>query len=185
MTDSDSAEFRIADAPGVGRLLGEMAGRIAAECGSAGAEPVVVGILRRGSPLADRLRERLAERLQREVPCDELELKRYSDDLEQLHESAKLKDAELTVDVEDRTVVVVDDVLYSGHTLFQAAAHLVGLGAGRIRPAVLCSRGENKVPVHADFVGLQLDVGPGNIIEVHAPPYEDEWGVVLRHQPEE
>jgi pyrimidine operon attenuation protein/uracil phosphoribosyltransferase len=79
-------------------------------------------------------------------------------------------------------VLLVDDVIYSGRTFLKAVTHLDAAGAEAIHLAALCSRGENEVPVYADFVAMQIDVGEGNVIEVHAPPFEEEWGVWLFHR---
>lgn len=115
------------------------------------------------------------------VPVSEITLKRYAEDLTVLHERPELG-GRPELDVEGRRVVLVDDVLYSGRTLFRAVELLVDAGAAEVHAAVLCSRGPNEVPVHADFVGLQLDVGGENAIEVHVPPYEERLRIVLRHR---
>lgn len=78
--------------------------------------------------------------------------------------------------------MLVDDVLYTGRTLLSAATRLLEAGAGQIRAAVLCSRDRNDVPVSADPVGMQLDVGPSFLIEVQVPPYEEDLAVVIRRR---
>lgn len=178
---ADTAEFQLYDADGVARELDAMADRIAATC-----DPplATLGILRRGGPIAGELNERLEERLGGSVPSDELKLKRYDDDLTLLHEKPQLQEGDLEIDLEGRTTLLVDDVLYSGRTMFKAAAHVDGMGPASIEPVVLCSRGANEVPIHAHYTACQLDVGEGNIVEVHAPPYEDDWGIYLRRQPD-
>lgn len=172
---TDPASFRVADAARVRALIDDLAARALAALPD---RFTVVGVRRRGVPLAEALVERWESRSGGDFALGEIALKRYADDLSILHERPKLLDKSLP-DVEGATVLLVDDVLYSGRTLFHAVELLVSAGAERVACAVLCSRGPNDVPVHADLVALQLDVGPGNLIEVHAPPYDDEWGVVL------
>lgn len=176
---SDGRGFLIADRGRIERELDDMAHRIH---GTLDPGFLVVGILRRGVPLARALAERLSNLRGEEVPVGELRLKRYADDLSVLHDEPRLEEDELPFAVEGADLLLVDDVIYSGRTFLKAVGHLVGRGAGRVRLAALCSRGENAVPVHADFVGMQIDVGEGNVIEVHVPPFEEEWAVHLFHQ---
>lgn len=133
-------------------------------------------------PLADRLADRLGS-----TPVgagvQEVALKRYADDLTLLHERPELEE-EPELEVDGRSVVVVDDVLYTGRTLFRASQIAVAAGAERVRTAVLCSRGPNEVPVAAAVTGLRLDVGAEGVVEVHVPPYEDDTGVHLVRRPE-
>lgn len=182
VTMSETESFRLMNRSGLERALDAMAERMAADLDPS---VVVLGILRRGGPLADQIVDRLEEAYGRRIAADDLKLKRYSDDLEVLHEQPELQEAELEVDLEGRPVVLVDDVLYSGRTFFRASIHVDSLGAESIHPATLCSRGPNDVPIEADYTGYQLDVGPENVIEVHAPPYEEDWGIELRRRPEE
>ena len=174
-----SEGFRIADAARVSSLLDGLARRIH---GALGAEAHVVGILRRGAPLAREIGDRLSVLRGEELEVGTLELKRYADDLSLIHEKPELKGSDLPFDPEGASVILVDDVAYSGRTFLEAVGHLVAAGASEIHLCALCSRGENEVPVSTRFVGLQVDVGEGKLVEVHAPPYEDEWAVWLFHQ---
>ena len=172
-----SGGLRIADAARVETLLDTLAGRIRAEL-----EPcdlTLVGLLRRGAPLARRIGRRLGE----SVPVGVLRLERYADDLTVVHETPRLDEESLDVDVAGRTVVIVDDVLYSGRTLLRAAVHLNERGARRVLAAVLCSRGGQDLPVAAVLVGMHLELGPELIVDVRIPPYEDELGVDLNPKP--
>lgn len=176
---TDSERFRVADADRVRRLLDGMARRVAARTGD---RLELVGVRRRGVPLSERLAARLEERGV-DAGLQEVVLKRYADDLTLLHEQPELKE-DPDLEVEGRDVLVVDDVLYTGRTLFLAAQIASAAGARRVRAAVLCTRGGNEVPVDAAFAALRLDVGPANVVEVHVPPYEDELGVELASQPD-
>lgn len=175
-------ELRIADRDRVGELLDDMAARLHA---TLEAPAALVGIRRRGAPLAELLAPRLEALGASAVPVGELELTRYADDLSVLHENPELSGEHLPSELGSRTVILVDDVLYTGRTLLSAAARVAEAGAERVRATVLCSRDRNHVPVFADPVGMQLDVGPAFLIEVRAPPYEDELAVMIRRRPEE
>lgn len=177
---SADGSFRVADRERFGRLLDDMARRIVA-LGEDDLE--LLGVRRRGVPLAERLADRLGEEQGRDVPVQEIVLKRYADDLTLLHDRPELEE-EPELDVAGKSVLVVDDVLYTGRTLFRAAQIAVAAGADRVRAAVLCSRGTNDVPVTAVVTGLQLDVGESGVVEVHVPPYEEVPGIRLVRKPD-
>lgn len=165
----------------LGPVLDAMAHAAAAQLAAA-KQVAMVGILRRGVPLGEMLRQRLQPLLGgRELPLYPLELKRYADDLSLLHPETALTDsAEIAaLDFTNTSLLVVDDVLYGGYSLLRATAWLVKRGAMDVRTAVLVDRGAARVPVHAGVVGLRLDVAPGDIIECHVPPYEAEFRIDL------
>jgi pyrimidine operon attenuation protein / uracil phosphoribosyltransferase len=143
---------------------------------------VVIGILRRGAPLADRLAERLVRRhgMARPVRLD-LQVKRYADDLSLLYPETKLDEsAQLAaLDLTGRSLLVVDDVLYSGHSLLKVVANLAQRRPADIRVATLVDRCVTLLPVHADVVGARLQVAPGAIVDCHVPPYEPELKIEL------
>lgn len=174
-----STGFLIADEA---RVLGALDGLTRRIHATLGPDFRIVGILRRGAPLGREIGRRLADLRDEAVEVGTLRLKRYADDLTILHDEPELDEAELPFEVEGAEVLLVDDVIYSGRTFLQAVTHLDAAGATAIHLAALCSRGENEVPVHADFVAMQIDVGEGNVVEVHAPPFEEGWGVRLFHR---
>lgn len=145
-------------------------------------EVVLVGILRRGEPLAQRLQNALVEHhgLPR-WPLYPLHLKRYADDLSLLHaQTALTENPELAArDLSRCSVLVVDDVLYEGHSLLRACAYLAQLGAAEVRSAVLVDRCTSRQPVRADLTGLRLQIAPTDIIECNVPPYEEEFCIEL------
>jgi pyrimidine operon attenuation protein/uracil phosphoribosyltransferase len=147
-------------------------------------EVAMIGILRRGEPLARMLQQRLSERFGlAPLPLYSLYLKRYADDLTLLHPHTELTENPqlAALDMAHTTLLVVDDVLYHGHSLLRTIAYLARLGATEIRTAVLVDRGAEKLPVRADIIGVRLDVAPTDIIECHVPPYEAELRIdVLR-----
>ncbi len=178
---SEPSAVLLADADEVEDLLDRLAEQIRPHVGE---RTALVGILRRGAPLAHRLAERLSRYTGFAVPVGELEVRRYSDTLELLHERPELNDAPLALEVEGRHLVLVDDVLYSGESLFRAACHLRSAGARRLQTAVLCTRGgDTTVPIRGDYVGLHLDVGGNWIVECRVPPYEERLGIRLVPRP--
>ncbi|MFO7541896.1 MAG: phosphoribosyltransferase domain-containing protein [Thiobacillus sp.] len=142
----------------------------------------IVGILRRGAPLADRLHAQLREGygLENCVRLD-LQIKRYSDDLTLLHPETRLTEdpAHATLDLAGHTVLVVDDVIYRGHSMLRAVEYLACRQPDEIRTVVLVDRGASKLPVRTDIVGVRLDVAPSNIIECNVPPYEASFRIDL------
>ena len=146
----------------------------------------IVGILRRGAPLADRLHARLQETWGL-AHCVRLDLKitRYADDLTLLYPETQLTEnpAHATLDLSGHTVLVVDDVMYRGHSLLRAVEYLACRQPAEIRTVVLVDRGAAKLPVRTDIVGVRLDVAPSNVIECNVPPYEDSFRIDLL-QPE-
>jgi pyrimidine operon attenuation protein/uracil phosphoribosyltransferase len=142
----------------------------------------IVGILRRGAPLADRLHARLLETygLADCVRLD-LQIKRYADDLSLLYPETQLTEnpRHTSLDFAGTTVLVVDDVMYHGHSMLRAVEYLACKQPAEIRTVVLVDRGATKLPVRSDIVGVRLDVAPSDIIECNVPPYEDSFRIDL------
>jgi pyrimidine operon attenuation protein/uracil phosphoribosyltransferase len=76
-------------------------------------------------------------------------------------------------------VLVVDDVMYRGHSLLRAVEYLASRQPAEIRTVVLVDRGVAKLPVRTDIVGVRLDVAPTDIIECNVPPYEEHFRIDL------
>ncbi|MCY1260601.1 Bifunctional protein PyrR [compost metagenome] len=145
----------------------------------------LVGILRRGEPLARMLQQHLVRHCGREeLPVHALKVKRYADDLRLLHpQTALTESSELAgLDLSGTTLLVVDDVLYEGHSLLRTCAYLAQLGARDVHAAVLVDRRVCRQPVHAGIVGVSLQVAPDDVVECNVPPYEPEFRIdLLRH----
>ena len=154
-----------------------------AACLLRGRHPVaVVGVLRRGAPLADHLTERLVQAHGMAPPLRvDLAVKRYADDLTLLYPDTSLTpDARhAALDLSNHTVLVVDDVLYQGHSVLKVVEHLAHKRPAAIRVAVLVDRCVTTLPVRADVVGVRLQVAHGQVIECHVPPYEPDFSIQL------
>nr|WP_298163794.1 phosphoribosyltransferase family protein [uncultured Pseudomonas sp.] len=148
-------------------------------------QSALVGILRRGEPLARMLQQRLAQLTgQAELPLFALKVKRYADDLSLLHaQTALTENPELAkLDMANTSLLVIDDVLYHGHSLLRTCAYLSSLGAQHVRTAVLVDRCVSQQPVHADIVGVRLQIAPDDIIECNVPPYEPDFRIEVVRQ---
>jgi len=129
---------------------------------------LVLGIPRRGHPLARRLAARIADVEGSEVPVGSLDVTPYRDDL-RLRPARALEHTDIpTTGVDGKTVVLVDDVLFSGRTIRAALDALNDLGRPRVvRLAVLVDRGHRELPIRADFVGKNLPTSPIEDVRVH------------------
>lgn len=161
-------------------LIADMARQTAALLKPA-AELVVIGILRRGAPLADRLCEQLKKRGVVTPRRLDLSVKRYADDLTLLHPQTQLLEPQnpQDLDLRDKTLLVVDDVLYTGHSLLRVLDYLVGKQPAVIHVAVLADRHAEVLPVHANVVGAHLQIPAGGIVECHVPPFETDFCIEL------
>ncbi|MGH2904747.1 MAG: bifunctional pyr operon transcriptional regulator/uracil phosphoribosyltransferase PyrR [Solirubrobacteraceae bacterium] len=119
--------------------------------------PVLVGIHRRGAFLAQRLRTQLEELLDAEVSLGDLDIGFYRDDLSRRPDAPVLHASHIDFDVAGRTVVIVDDVLFTGRTVRAAIEALFDYGRpARVQLAVLADRGHRELPIRPDYVGKNL-----------------------------
>lgn len=173
--------FRLYDRAAVEALLDQMARELAPRIVSP-ANSVLIGIRRRGAPLADALAERLttAHQLPSLRRLD-LFIKRYADDLRLLHPETQLTEQgpDVAATVHGRDIVVVDDVLYLGHSMLRATRWLVEAGAKTVRTAFLVDRCVATLPIRADVVGARLTIPPDAVVECNVPPFEPVLAIDL------
>ena len=128
---------------------------------------ILLGIPTRGVPLARRLAARIGEFEELKVPCGSLDVTMHRDDL-RLHPARALGRTELpSGGIDGKTVVLVDDVLYSGRTVRAALDALNDLGRPRaVQLAVLVDRGHRELPIRADYVGKNLPTSQREVVHV-------------------
>jgi len=174
----------VLDARAMGRTLRRMADEIAERYASAD-RLVLVGIQRRGVQLADRLAKTIRDREGIEVPRGALDITLYRDDLQTVGPRPVVGPTDLPWNLDDKTVVIVDDVLYTGRTVRAALDELADFGRpARIALAVLVDRGGRELPIHADIVGKALDTPPRARVDVLIEELDGEDAVVVV-QPED
>ena len=142
----------------------------------------VIGILRRGAPLAALLTHRMVSVHGLAPPLRlDLSVKRYADDLTLLHPDTRLTEQaqHAALDLKGYTLLLVDDVLYTCHAILKVLPYLLQKNPAAIRVVCLADRCTARLPVHADVVGIQLAIAPTDILECHVPPYEPDFKIEL------
>ncbi len=154
------------NAEGIQRAVQRMAREIVERARAAGAELAIVGIRRGGVHLAERLRAEIARATGKQPPVGTLDIALYRDDLSERGAPA-VGPTDVRFDVQGKTIVLVDDVLYTGRTVRAALDEIVDFGRPRrVWLAVLVDRGGRELPISADFVGAQVEVPEGENVEV-------------------
>ena len=149
-------EHHVLDEQQICQLLDELADDIVNRYGES-AEPCLIGIRRRGDVLAARLRERLAGRMSPPPPLGRLDITLYRDDFDSLSQNPVIGETNIPFELEGRTVILVDDVLFTGRTIRAAMDALMDHGRpSSIQLAVLIDRGHRELPIRADFVGRNV-----------------------------
>ena len=140
----------------------------------------LLGIRTRGLYLAERLQAMLQGILQKEIPLGVLDITLYRDDLSELAGSPIVRPTEIPFSLKDRSVILVDDVLFTGRTIRAALDALLDHGRPkRVWLAVLVDRGGRELPIQAEFVGMKLDVAMTHRISVRMKDVDGEDGVHL------
>jgi len=144
------------------------------------ADLVLVGIKRRGIPLAQRLGKLLQRIENKEIPIGVLDISLYRDDLTTLGPKPVVQKTDLGIPVAGKVVILVDDVLYTGRTVRAAMDALFAHGRPRlVQFCVLIDRGHREIPVEATFVGRRIQTQENEIVEVQLKETDDAEKVLL------
>mgnify|MGYP004467828893 FL=1 len=177
------------DEAAVGRALKRIAHEIVER--NNGCEQIcLVGIRRRGIPISERIAENIYSIEGIHVPCGRIDIQFYRDDRrpdEALEEGERypaqepvIGESEIPFDVTGKTVILVDDVLFTGRTARAAMEALMQYGRPeRVQLAELIDRGHRELPIRADYIGKNVPTARSEHIEVHIPPFEKETLVAL------
>src|SRR6476619_777585 len=141
----------------------------------------IVGIHRRGAVLARRLHELLNDLLETDVPLGELDISFYRDDLGRRAEAPTVHSTQLDFPLDGATVVIVDDVLFTGRTVRSAIEALFDYGRpARVQLAVLADRGHRELPLRPDYVGKNLPTARSERVYVRVDEIDGEDSVTIR-----
>jgi pyrimidine operon attenuation protein/uracil phosphoribosyltransferase len=167
------------DAAQLGRSLKRIAMEIAERNGGAD-NIVLVGIVRRGATLAERIAAELRANGRREVPVGTLDISSYRDDGKGLPGDPRLIGRDIPFSLDAKRVVLVDDVLYTGRTVRAALDAISDLGrAESVQLAVLVDRGERELPIRADYVGKNIQAPQGQRVFVRLAEIDGADAVVV------
>jgi len=145
---------------------------------------ILVGIRRRGVPLAERLAAKIQEMDDITVATGALDITLYRDDLSTVGERPVVNKTELPADITGKTIILVDDVLYTGRTIRAALDELIDFGRPhRVQLAVLIDRGWRELPIQADYVGKFVTTSASEIIKVMLPEYDETEQVIVVEHP--
>ena len=128
---------------------------------------VVVGIHRRGVTLAERISKMIEEIKGKKLPTGTLDITLYRDDLTRIAYQPVVRNTNILFPIDDKKVVLVDDVLYTGRTVRAAIDALIDFGRPeKIELVVLIDRGHRELPIRADYVGKNIPTSPEEMVEV-------------------
>ncbi len=154
------------DAAEMGRALERLAYEIMERHGDC-SDLLIVGIERRGADLARRLRGILRGRTGRELPLGTLDINLYRDDWTSMESSPHVGASRMTAEVNGTSILLVDDVLYTGRTIRSALEAIMDYGRpSRVELLVLVDRGRRELPIQPDYVGRRLDTAASERVDV-------------------
>ncbi len=163
------------------QILDDLASRIISDTPNE-FDIAVIGIRSRGEILAQRLSSRLLKKRSKDVPCGTLDITLYRDDLNspQGNTQPQVRTTEIGFDIDDKIIILVDDVLYTGRSTRAAMDALIDLGRPKaIKLAVLVDRAGRELPIQADYAGYKTDVAPGKSVQVNLVESDGKDEVVI------
>ena len=169
----------ILSAEAMSRTLDDLATTLLARHGDC-SNLALVGIQRRGVTIAAYLSERMAKKLGAPVLSGSLDITLYRDDWTTKGPKPAVGETRIRFDVEGKTLVLVDDVLFTGRTIRAALEALADFGRpSKVELLVLVDRGHREVPIHPDYVGLTCETARGDRVDVRVAAIDGDEGVFL------
>ena len=141
---------------------------------------VILGVQRRGVPLARKLAEAIKQVEGTDLPQGALDITFYRDDLSTLGPAPKVSSTDMPFDVTGKIIILVDDVLYTGRTVRAALDVIMDWGRPRaIQLAVLVDRGHRELPIRPDYVGKNVPTSQREVIKVKVMEFDEKQEVVV------
>ncbi len=173
---------KLLDARQMDRVMRRMAGEIL-EQNQGAAGLILVGIRTRGVPLAEALAREIGRLEASEIPSGILDITLYRDDLSVIGPQPIVRPTSLQEPIDDKVVVLCDDVLFTGRTVRAALDALIDYGRPKaVRLAVLVDRGHRELPIQADFVGKTVDTADDDVVKVAFEATDGRQEVLLLHE---
>tara|TARA_B100000965_G_scaffold90684_1_gene73881 strand:- start:1245 stop:1787 length:543 start_codon:yes stop_codon:yes gene_type:complete len=141
---------------------------------------VILGIHNRGVPIAQRLKKNILQITNIDIPLGSLDITFHRDDFRERLLIPEIRETNISFSLDDKVVVLVDDVLYSGRTIRAALDEINSFGRpSLVRLAVLIDRGHRELPIRADFIGKNIPTNSGEHVDVRLQESDNEEGVFL------
>ncbi|SMC17654.1 pyrimidine operon attenuation protein / uracil phosphoribosyltransferase [Clostridium acidisoli DSM 12555] len=141
---------------------------------------VLIGIKRRGIPIAKRISEMIKEIEGNSIETASVDIALYRDDLSLIESQPIVSNNEIEVDIKDKKVILVDDVLYTGRTARAAIEAVIDCGRPKtIQLAVLIDRGHREIPIRADYVGKNVPTSNSEMVSVKVKEIDDKDSVSI------
>ena len=145
---------------------------------------VILGIHNRGVPIANRIKENISSVTNIDIPNGSLDITFHRDDYRERLLIPEIRGTDIPFSLEDKIVILIDDVLFSGRTIRAALDEINSFGRPSIvRLAVLIDRGHRELPIRADFVGKNIPTNSGEHVQVFLKETDDEEGVFIIREP--
>ena len=142
---------------------------------------VLVGIKTRGVPIADRISKKIEQIEGSKVYTGQIDITLYRDDLKTINTDPVVNGSNIDFNINDKIVILVDDVLYTGRTVRSALDAVVDIGRPKaIQLAVLVDRGHRELPIRADYVGKNVPTSKDEIISVKLSEIDEEDSVTIK-----
>ena len=141
---------------------------------------VLIGIRRRGVPLAKTISHIIEQVEEVKLPVGELDITYYRDDLQLAENAPRISSTEVPFDVTDKHVILVDDVIYTGRTCRAAIESVFAMGRpASIALAVMVDRGHRELPIKPDFVGKNIPTSKNEVISVRLREFDGETNIAI------
>jgi len=181
----EAKQTLIEDAAAIARQVTRLAHEIVEKNSGAG-EVVLIGIRTRGEPLAERLQSLITGHTDHNIQLGALDITFHRDDFRERLVVPQIKGTHIDFSLDDKIVVLVDDVLYSGRTIRSAMEALMAFGRPKkIQLAVLVDRGHRELPIKADYVGKNIPTNEGEHVNVMLKEVDGKDAIVLMSYREE
>ena len=176
---NDKKSVVLLDQYRMGRAITRIAHEILERNGGA-KSLVIVGILTRGADLAARLAEEIEKVEGIKVPVGLMDINLYRDDVNYNPDQPVIRETEIMFNIDDKNLILVDDVLYTGRTVRAALSQMIDFGRPKtIQLAVLVDRGHRQLPIRPDYVGKNIPTAFDDNVQVHFKEQDGEDEVVL------
>tara|TARA_Y100001936_G_scaffold103903_1_gene102117 strand:+ start:21 stop:563 length:543 start_codon:yes stop_codon:yes gene_type:complete len=176
-------KIQIMDSKDIGRKLIRISHEIIENHADIG-NVVILGIHNRGVPIANRIKENISNVTNIDVPNGSLDITFHRDDYRERLLIPEIRGTDIPFSLEDKIVILIDDVLFSGRTIRAALDEINSFGRPSIvRLAVLIDRGHRELPIRADFVGKNIPTNSGEHVQVYLKETDAEEGVFIIREP--